>query len=88
MDVSITLKGKHEGEPIEVMAIGCSVHEEPQTWTEPGSVDVDYEDVRLVIADESEDTLDGTSLSDELRELYDEVICDAIYEAWRDQEPY
>jgi hypothetical protein len=85
MDVTITLKGKHQGPDVEVEARNCSVHEEPQTWSDPGSCDVDYESVVIVSDDE---TLDGTELSDEMKALYDEAIIDAIYEAWHDQEPY
>jgi hypothetical protein len=84
MDVTITLKDKHDGEPIEIEAIGCSVHEERQTYWEPGSLDIDYEDV--IVTDD--DGVGLGSLTDELRELYRDEIGTAIYEAWNDRSEY
>ena len=83
MDLTITLKGKHQGEPIEIEIRDISVYIERQTFHHPGSVDIDYSGIFLV------DDLDNdTELNDELAELYRDYIDGEIIEAWENQEPY
>jgi hypothetical protein len=82
MDLTLTLKGKHEGEPIDIEIRDIKVLEERQTWDYPGSIDIDYSGIYLV--DSEEDEL----LSETLEELYRDFIDEEILDAWHDQDPY
>lgn len=85
MDLTLTLKGKHEGEPIDIEIRDISVLIERQTWDYPGSTDIDYSGIFLCPVD---DSIEDEELSEELAELYQDFIDKEIIEAWENQEPY
>jgi hypothetical protein len=82
MDLTLTLKGKHEGEPIDIEVRDISVLIERQTWDYPGSIDIDYSGIFLVDSEEDEE------LNETLQELYQDFIDVEIQEAWEDQDNY
>ncbi len=84
MDLTLTLKGKHEGSLIDIEIRDIKVLIERQTFDYPGSVDIDYSGIYVITeSDEDEEKL----LTYDLEELYRDFIDKEILEAWDNQEP-
>jgi hypothetical protein len=83
MDLTLTLKGKHSGESIDIEIRDISVLIERQTWDYPGSIDIDYSGIFIVSDSEEDEELDK-----ELAKLYEDFIDTEIIEAWENQDPY
>jgi beta-galactosidase beta subunit len=77
VDIEITLPNDNDiHNPIQLVAKNCSVYEEPQTFMEPGSLNIEYE---LYYLDDETKEVD-----EELVEKHRQYIDDTVYKAWRE----
>lgn len=85
MDLELTLKGKHEGQPIDIWIRDIRVLIERQTFDYPGSIDIEYSGIYVITESEPDDE---KLLSQKLEECYRDFVDREIIEAWQNQDPY